>query len=566
MHRHVFPAWLAVVALVALTGQAWAADGAASGGFVAYLREAPLVSLFLLLTLGLRLGRIEIAGLSLGTSAVLFVGLLFGHLHLPIPEGLGTFGLVLFVYAVGLNAGPGFFRAFVSQGRDLAKLAVVIVGLGAVATFVVAQAFELPAALAAGMMAGALTSTPGLAAASEALTSAGAVPGPAAVGYGLAYPFGVIGVVLSVQLLPRLFKVDLDGGGAAEATREPRIVKVPVEVRNPAVFGKSVGELAPLSHLSAQVTRLLRHERLEPLTHDHVLAEGDVVLLVAGEDTVDLAVALLGERREGLDVPIDTDRERAQVVVTNPDLFGRALGELHFRSKYGVTISRIVRYELAFVPSSETRLRPGDQVFAVGPPEGIYRFMADAGHRSRALHETDLVSLAAALLLGLLLGVTPVLLPGGETFKLGLAGGPLLVGLLLGHFGRIGALNGYVPRAARSMMGELGLALFLTQAGVAAGRGFMETVEAQGLLLFVAGAIVTLVSMFGGLVVAVRFMKLDWLRALGGICGGMTSTPGIGAITQRTESDLPVVSYAAAYPVALVLMSTSAQIIVSLLL
>lgn len=565
MARGAMSAWGAFVVLLLLTRQAWAGDGSTEG-FVGFLRGAPLASLFLLLALGLRLGRIEVFGLSLGTSAVLFVGLLFGHLGLPIPQGLGTFGLVLFVYAVGLSAGPGFFRAFVSQGRDLAKLAVVIVGLGTAVTVALTSLLGLPAPLAAGMLAGALTSTPGLAAASEALTSAGADPGPAAVGYGLAYPFGVVGVVLAVQLLPRLFRVDLEAvAGDSPAEGPPPIVKTAVVVKNPAVVGRPVGELEPLSHLNCQVTRLFQHDRFEPLPHEHVLVLDDVVLLVADGDKADLAIALLGEKSD-LAVHLDTDRERAQVVVTSPALFGRSLAELRIPARYGVTLSRIVRYEMRFVPNADTRLRPGDQVYAVGPPEGIERFMADAGHRARALHETDLASLAVALLLGLLLGVTPLLLPGGETFRLGLAGGPLLVGLVLGHFGRIGGLNGYVPRAARGLMSELGLALFLTEAGVVAGQGFMQTVQEQGLLLFVAGAAVTLASMLGGLVVAVKIMGLDWLRALGGICGGMTSTPGIGAITQRTDADQPVVSYAAAYPVALVLMGTSAQLVVSLFL
>lgn len=566
MPRRMLSAVVAMVVLVLLSGQALASP-TTEGGLVAFLKDTPLVTLFVLLALGLRIGRIEVAGLSLGTSAVLFVGLLFGHLHLPIPSGLGTFGLVLFVYAVGLSAGPGFFRAFVSQGKDLAKLAVVIVGLGTAVTAAFIYLFDLPVALAAGMMAGALTSTPGLAAASEALTSAGGDGGLAAVGYGLAYPFGVIGVVLTVQLLPRLFKVDLDklAQQSTSASDEPRIFKVPVEIDNPAVCGRTVAELEPLAHLSCQITRLLQHDRMEPIPHDHVLQQGDVVLLVADSRNYELALALLG-RKSDLVVHLDTDRERAQVVVTHPDFFGQTLAALRIPVRYGITLSRIVRYDMPFVPNSETRLRPGDQLFVVGTPEGIERFMADAGHRARALHETDLASLAGALLVGLILGLSPVMLPGGEAFRLGLAGGPLLVGLILGHFGRIGGVNGYVPRAARLIMGELGLALFLTEAGVQAGQAFLQTVQEHGLLLFALGGAVTMTSMLGGLIVATMVMKLDWLRALGGICGGMTSTPGIGAITQKTDSSLPVVSYAAAYPVALVLMGISAQFIVSFFL
>jgi putative transport protein len=188
-----------------------------------------------------------------------------------------------------------------------------------------------------------------------------------------------------------------------------------------------------------------------------------------------------------------------------------------------------------------------------------------AGHRTRALHETDLVSLSAALVVGLVLGVTPVILPGGEEFRLGLAGGPLFVGLLLGHFGQVGPLSGDVPRAARLLLSELGLALFLANAGVVAGRDLVATVEARGLVLALAGMGVTLAALLGGWLVARRGMKLDLAAALGGLCGGMTSTPGIGALTAKGDAERAVASYAAAYPVALILMGLAAQLLVSLI-
>jgi putative transport protein len=337
-----------------------------------------------------------------------------------------------------------------------------------------------------------------------------------------------------------------------------------VVVENPAVIGRPVQEIRALDQLSCQVTRRLRDGRMEPLGHDEPLEAGDELLLVVDAQEAELAVALFGAR-SGHRAVLDTDRERAQVVITNPELFGRTLRDLDLPSRYGVTLSRLTRYELEMVPTGDLRLRPGDQVSLVGTPEAIARFMKLAGHRTRALHETDLVSLSAALVVGLVLGVTPVILPGGEEFRLGLAGGPLFVGLLLGHFGQVGPLSGDVPRAARLLLSELGLALFLANAGVVAGRDLVATVEARGLVLALAGMGITLAALLGGWLVARRGMKLDLAAALGGLCGGMTSTPGIGALTAKGDAERAVASYAAAYPVALILMGLAAQLLVSLI-
>ncbi len=518
------------------------------------------MGLFLLIALSARLGQIRVAGISLGTSAVVFVALGFGHFGLSLPSGLGSFGLVLFIYAVGLEAGPGFFRAFVSSGRALAQLSVVIVGVGAAVAVALAFAFEVPAPVAAGLLAGALTSTPGLASASQAVASAGGDPNLVTVAYGIAYPLGVIGVVAFVQIVPRFVRAEPE----APVGRRPPIEQIMVAVRNPAVLGRQLSELRALDPVNCQVTRWLKDGRLVPLPRDYRLAEGDMLLVVADADDAELAVTLLGERSDAT-ISLDTERERAQVVITAPALFGKALRDLNLPAEYGITLSRVQRHDVTFVPSGDLQLRPGDQVFAVGAPAAIERFMAMAGHRARALYETDLASFAIGLLFGLLLGLTPVLLPGGGQFSLGLAGGPLIAGLALGHFGRIGSITGYVPRAARLLMTELGLALFLAEAGTSAGKGLAATLEEQGLGLLLMGAAITASSLCGGFVVGRRWMRLGLLPALGGLCGGMTSTPGIGALTSRFDAEAAVSSYAAAYPVALIMMGAFAQLLVTVL-
>lgn len=529
-------------------------------GLSGFLQGHPLACLFLLLAVAMRLGRVRVAGISLGTSAVVFVALAFGRFGLPIPPGLGTLGLVLFTYAVGLDAGPGFFRAFVSRGRALARLSLVVVGLGATVAAVAGWGLGLSPEVTAGLFAGALTSTPGLAAATEAVTRAGGDPTPVTVAFGLAYPVGVVAVVAFVQLGRR--RASPTSTTDVSPVRAG-IERAAVEVRNPSVIGRMVAELPGLEHLRCQVTRRLAGGRWAPLPADHRLAEGDVLLLVTESRDLELAVALFGPRTDA-EVPLDTERERAQVVVTNPELFGRTLDELSLPAKHGVVLSRIVRYDLSFVPSGDVRLRPGDQVNAVGTPEDVHAFMRFAGHRARAMYETDLASLALALLAGVLLGSTPVILPGGERFSLGLAGGPLLAGLLLGHFGQIGGVIGYVPRAARLLLSELGLGLFLADAGVRAGAGFDAELAASGGLGLLVGAAVTGVALAGGWWVGRKLMGLGALSALGGLCGGMTSTPGIGALAAEDGAEEAVTSYAAAYPVALILMGIASQLVVQL--
>lgn len=532
----------------------------------AFLGNNPLLALLIILLLGLAFGHLSIRGISLGTSGVLFVALVFGHFQVTIPGGLGSFGLVLFVYSVGLGAGPGFFRAFVSQGKNFAKLSFVIVTVGGLTASFFVAVFGLPAPVAAGLFAGALTSTPGLAAATEAVVSSGGKADAVTVAYGLAYPFGVIGVVLAVQLLPRLMRVDLDALAKSleVGSKAPPIEQILVSVRNPAIFGKALTDISALTSANCQVTRVLKGERLVPLTSQYRFADSDVVLMITDAKSAEYIVPLIGERTQR-SIVVDSDRERAQVVITSTAFVGKTLRELHLRTRYGITISRIQRHGMFFVPNVDNRFQPGDLVVAVGPQEGLSSFIAEAGHRERVLHETDLASLAGALVLGVLIGLTPIGLPGGGVFKLGLAGGPLLAGLLFGHFGRLGRLNGYLPPAARLLMGDIGLVLFLAHAGVTAGGSAMAVLAKHGWSLFLMGAAITVLPVVIGLFAATKWMKMDLLRALGGLCGGMTSTPAIGALTSRTDSSLPVMSYAAAYPVALILMGLFAQIMISAL-
>ena len=524
---------------------------------------SPILVLFLIIATGLILGKVRLSGLSLGASGVIFTALLAGHLGYDIPAGIGQLGLVLFIYGVGLTAGPAFFRAFRQHGKELAALAFILVASGGATAWLIAALLDLPGPLAAGMFAGALTSTPALAAAVEAAPAGSQV----AVGYGLAYPLGIIGVVLFVQLLPRLLRTNLDELDATltAAESEKRAIRqVLVEVRNPAVIGKRLTDLGIIPSSNCQITRVLEGDRLNPVGVDFVLAQGQVVLLLGREFRLEPIIDLLGVRSDRTGLVLDTEHHRQRVVATAQDVVGKSLGELKLLGRFGVTISRIERHEIQFVPDPDDVIQWGDALSVVGEPEALAAFSKLAGHRVSAFDLTDLVSLSIGIVLGVLLGSVSFGLAGRE-FQLGLVGGPLLVALTAAHFGHIGRFQASVPRASRLLMLELGLVLFLADAGIMAGHDMASVLGQYGFRLALGAAAVVAVPLIVGFLAGRHLFKLDLLSALGGICGGMTSTPGVGAITSTTSSQVPMVAYAVAYPVALILMTLVGRVLVGLI-
>lgn len=521
------------------------------------------LALFAVVTSGLLLGRLKLLGVSLGSSGVIFTALLFGHLGYAIPKGVGTLGLVIFIYMVGLRAGPTFFRSFRGQGGSLAQLAVLLTFLGSGAAYLVARFQGIPVDLAAGIFAGALTSTPGLAAAMERLPGDSLV----AVGYGIAYPFGVIGVVLFVQLLPRILRADLNElGRKLHEQNDPgrKIVRVLVEVMNPAVIGKPLSDLEFIGNSNCQVSRYLSGHKLVPVSENFILEKGQKLLVVGREFRVPNVVNLLGKKAENEDYQMDMERESRSVVVSSYNVAGKAIQDLRPIHAFGVTVTRISRHNLEFVPRMDDEIEYGDALHVVGEPENIEKFAEFAGHRERTFHETDLISLGVGIISGIILGMVSFDL-GGKSFALGMSGGPLFVALVLGHFRKIGPVKGHVPQASQLLLMEFGLVFFLAEAGVTAGGTLVSVVLEYGIALCVAAFIVVLVPTVVGYLVGRYGLKMNLLQIIGGVCGGLTSTPGLGVIAAKTDSDIPVVSYAAAYPVALILMTVFAQVLVTLL-
>lgn len=559
----LFQGTAATVVVLLSAEAAFAFGGATADGTIDILLGNKLLALLVVVTFGLLLGRVQVAGLSLGSSGVIFTALAMGHFGYEIPSGIGGLGLAVFVYCIGLTAGPRFFRLFMQAGKRLALMCVALVGVGAATAGGLSLLLDIPADLSAGLFAGALTSTPGLAAAMEALPEGSQV----AVGYGVAYPFGVMGVVLFVQLLPRLLRVDLKRLGEDLQSREGedrRIVRVLVEVCNPAVIGKPLSALTVISESNCQVARILKDDRLAPLHTVPVLEKGQRLLLIAQAYRLPPIVDLLGRRDDRSGFLLDIEGQSMHTVVSSPNVVGKCLDELRLRARFGVTVTRIVRHDLEFVPKRGEKIEYGDMLNVVGERAELEAFASFSGHRAKTFNETDLISLGVGIISGVLLGMTRVSL-GATSFSLGMAGGPLFVALLLGHFGHIGPIKGHLPAAARMLMTEVGLVLFLAGAGVTAGHDLAAVIRTHGTTLCVVSGVVTLAPMAVGFVLSHFVFRMNLLQILGVVCGGMTSTPGLGVVTAKTDSSVPVVSYAAAYPVALIVMTVLAKVFVSVM-
>jgi len=517
----------------------------------------PVALLFVIIALGSALGNLRVARISLGSSGVLFVGLLFGHLGVTLPSTLQELGIILFVYAIGLQAGPRFFNQFRQRGIIFAKIGVIVVGGGALITWATTVIMGLDPALAVGMYAGALTSTPGLAAAMDA-----AGDPRVSVGFGVAYPFGVIGVVLLVQLLPRILGVNI----AAEEKRlshaesaSRKLQRRQFRVNNPACIGKSLADLQLHRFSEVNITRLSRAGQVSPVRQNESLQQNDVVVAVGRPDELQKLEILFGEEIEDDEIFETTDVVSRDAMVSSDSMVGKSLKDLEVVKSYGVVISRVFREELDFIPTGSYTLELGDLIRVVGTRNDCERFVQAVGEKEKRIYETSIPALSIGIFLGVLLAYKEFSLPGGATFRLGLAGGPLFVSLVLAHFGRIGRLNIRTPRPAKYILQQLGLVLFLAGAGTAAGGSIGQVIAESGFSLLLAGLLVTLLSALLGFLVSRYVFKQDFLTVLGSICGAMTSTPALGAIGELSSRSEPVLAYTGVYPVALIVITVVCQ-------
>ena len=525
----------------------------------------PLIVLFLIMGIGLILGNISIRGISLGLSGVLFMALLAGHYGLHVPAGIGDLGLAIFVYCIGLGTGNRFFSSLSNQGGKLACLSLLIVAISAATTCILGYIFKIPADLSAGIFAGACTSTPALAAASETMTTLTGQSSGVSIGYGIAYPFGVIGVVLFVQLVPSLLRLNLEQESKQNLkTDDDNIVIKLIQVHRENLVGAPISSCSLIEKLHCRIIRIVHNNRLEPLSPNDRFEINSEVLIVGTRQHIEMAAEFLGTIIKN-PYAIDSTRERRELIVTNPSIAGKKCNALDLLERDHVIISRISRLGFTFVPSAETILQRNDVLTVVGQIQDIESFARKIGHRSNSINATDIMSLAFGIALGIVVGMIQVKFPGGTSLSLGIAGGPLIAALILGHFGKIGPIVGYIPRPSRILLQDLGLILFLADAGIRGGADLIETVHLYGIVVFIIGILVTSLPMSLAYIIGMKCFKMNILECLGGICGGMTSTPALGTISAKTDSQLPIISYATAYPVALILMTLGSRFIISFL-
>lgn len=508
---------------------------------------ADIVSMLTVIGLGLAIGRLSWRGMSLGSSGVIFVALVAGHFGFRLPDGLGTAGVVLFVYCLGIESGPAFLKMFSQRGKLLAVMAVCMLLSASLVAWGLAAVLNLSPALAGGLLAGALTSTPALAAAADQLPGNSDV----AIGFGIAYPVGVIGVIVFVQLVPKLFSPTDFAATADGDEGDAEIVRRMVTITNPGVTGKQISEIRSIASAHCQISRQLVDGQLQPIPAGFQLQPGQQVLVIAAKSRLDEIIEVLGESCSAESWVLDVERQQRRVVVTSSDATGQSLEQLHLRTRFGVTVSRIERRGSEFVPGPQERLQFGDALTAVGSSDGLADFSRFAGHRERVLDETDLISLAAGMVLGILLGQVRVEF-AGRSIALGLAGGPLVVGLIAGHLGHLGPLSVRMPRAARLLLGDVGLVLFLGQVGTQAGAQIAEVLLSYGWMLPVAAVAIVTIPLLVGLLLGRWCFGLHLSETTGGICGAMTSTPGLGVATAASDSNTAAASYATVYAVALI--------------
>lgn len=536
--------------------------------------------LFTVVGLGYFLGNIRIRGFTLGVAAVLFVGLVFGALDpvkFVIPEVIYTLGLILFVYTVGLQSGSIFFNLFRRQWLRLTVLAGIAIAGSALATVVAARLFGISAPVASGLFCGGLTNTPALAAAVEALRAslAGSTLDPArlralldgpTVGYSIAYPFGVVGLIVAMQVATKLGKVDFREEQRRARKRNGLATEEPVlrelRVTNRQLIGKTFGG-AMLNELTGMVfTRVKRGAEFELVTAESVLAEGDVLVGVGSPAAAHKAELLVGPTVGDAMERFSPEIGHRDLLVINRKVAGATAAELAALLGAPVVVSRLRRGGVHITPGQDTTLEAGDQIRVVAHREDLDRLTRLVGDPLNDISEADYLSFSLGLVLGVLVGMIPIPLGGGHVVRLGFAGGPLVTGLVLGRLGRTGPVVWTMPVNASMTLRQLGLLFFLAGVGTRAGGSFVHTLASEGLTLFFVGGAITVVSLVLTLVAARRFFGYDAISAYGIVAGIHTQPAALAFANSHTGSESPNISYAAVYPVALIAKIIVAQLLV----
>ncbi len=531
-----------------------------------------------IITLGMLIGKIQIKGVSLGVTFVLFVGILAGHLGCNIDPAvldfLKNFGLILFIFTIGLQVGPGFFSSFKTSGLKMNGLACCMILLGVDTTvglsFLFADYVDAP--MMVGIMSGAVTSTPGLGAAQEALqqlSATGAIEGelpPISLGYAVAYPMGVLGIILTMMLLRVIFRVDLKAEESNLQQKQTSHEKPDIltfRITNSNIDGLTLAELKHSFGHEFVATRLCANEQVSIPHADTVLHTGNLILVVTRHANAKLLQKLLGEPVDYEWKDDESTMVSRRIVVTRDSINGKTIGQLHLRSAFNVNITRVGRAGIDLLARPDLVLQVGDRMMVVGPLENIKKAEAMLGNTLKRLNNPHIITIFLGILMGILVGSIPIYFPNMPMpVRLGLAGGPLIVAILLGRFGYKLKLITYTTQSANLMLREIGICLFLASVGLASGGRFVETVVSPNGLLWIGCGV--LITMIPPLIVGVvaRLMKFDFFSICGLIAGSHTNIPPLAYANSLTETDEPAVAYSTVYPLATFLRILSAQILI----
>lgn len=514
---------------------------------------------FLIVAIGIALGRIKIKGISLDISAIIFVALVFGHFGAQMPAIFQPLGLILFMFSVGIQAGPGFFEAFRSKGKQLIVLALIIISSAVLTTIGLRYLFNIDSRIATGLFTGAITSTSGLAAAIESTNSP-----LASIGFGLAYPFGVIGVILFARLSPKLFGVNI--AKQEEAYEEEVHADHPIlenknfVVENKNVLGKTLEELQIRTLTHTNISKILRNGIPITPKPETDLHEHDIIRACGTDEDLEKLTFLIGPETQE-QIPESKQYVVRKFLVSNKEIIAKTFGQIGILHHYNATATSIRRSGIDITPTANSRLRFGDKLTISAPHDNMKKIGDLLGDSREKLNEIDFLPIAIGVLLGILIGKIPIPLPNGMEFRLGLTGGVLISALSLSKIGKTGAIVWNISGTTNQFLRKLGLIFFLATVGTQAGQTLVETVRENGFKLIAMGAIISLVPMFTAIWVGTKWFKLNFLSLIGALTGSMTSTPALSAIEPITKTNAPQVAYATVYPFALVLIIIASQIL-----
>lgn len=528
---------------------------------------------------GIQLGKIKVFGVSLGITLVLFVGIILGHFGFTINHNVihffKEFGLILFVYSVGMQVGPGFFSSFKQGGITLNMLACGIVFLGVLTAVILHYATGIPMPTMVGILSGAVTNTPGLGAAQQAFSDMhGVSDNTIALGYAVAYPLGVIGIILSIILIKYIFRVSFDKENeqlnSEDSSHTNEAKPISLIVKNPAIFNKTVAELSNLlEHRDFVISRVWRdsNKQIEIASANTVLQENDKVFVITTETDAETIKTFIGEE-------IDMERKQwirmesqfinRRILITKPELNGKRLGQLKLRKLYGINITRINRAGVDLVAKPGLTLQVGDRVNVVGTETAVSNVEKVLGNSMKRLNEPNLITIFVGIALGIVLGCIPISFPGiPQPVKLGLAGGPLVVAILISRFGYHYKLITYTTQSANLMLREIGITLFLACVGISAGDGFVDTIVNNGGFAWIGyGFIITFVPLMIIGCIGRYFCKVNYFTLMGLIAGSTTDPPALAYSNATAGNDAPSVGYATVYPLTMFLRVLTAQLLI----